>query len=204
MQTFAVMYAASLLTNISPQRTDQTAISEGVKAFNKANTACPNAKIIAGGYSQGAAVMHNVISKSLPAEIKNKIVGVALFGDTRNKQDSGHIPNFPNDKSRVWCNDNDGVCGGGLNVNAGHLSYSATSITEAANWLVGKMRSGGSGGSDSSESAPAPAAGLGGMLGKGAKGKGFGGKGFGKGGAPAASDGGMAGMAGMEGMHHGD
>jgi cutinase len=137
MKTYPVAYAASLATNISPARTDQASINKGVAAFTQAQ-GCKT--IIAGGYSQGAAVMHNVIGKSLKGDIKSKIVGVALFGDTRNKQDGGHIPNFPKDSSRVWCNASDGVCGGALNVNAGHLSYSNTQIREAANWLAGKVK----------------------------------------------------------------
>jgi cutinase len=137
LKTFPVNYAASITTNISEQRTDQASINEGVKAFKKASSC---GKIIAGGYSQGAAVMHNVLSKSgLDSGTKNKVVGVALFGDTRNKQDGGHIPNFPAAKSRVWCNPSDGVCGGQLMVNAGHLSYSSAQINEAAKWLAGKV-----------------------------------------------------------------
>jgi cutinase len=89
--------------------------------------------------------MHNVVAK-LDAGLKSKVAGVALFGDTRNKQDGGHIPNFPTQKSRVWCNPSDGVCGGGLNVNAGHLSYSSSQINEAANWLARLAKSGGGGG----------------------------------------------------------
>jgi cutinase len=85
--------------------------------------------------------MHNVVAK-LDASLKSKIAGVALFGDTRNKQDGGHIPNFPQEKSRVWCNRDDGVCGGGLNVNAGHLSYSNAQINEAATWLAGRAKGG--------------------------------------------------------------
>jgi cutinase len=99
--------------------------------------------IVASGYSQGAAVLHNVISRSLSADIKAKIAGVALFGDTRNQQDRGHIPNFPAGKSKVWCNASDGVCGGGLGVNAGHLSYSNTQISEAATWLANLAKAGG-------------------------------------------------------------
>jgi cutinase len=137
MKTYPVAYAASLGTNGSPQRTDQASINKGVDAF-KAAAGC--SKIIAGGYSQGAAVMHNVISKSLDESLKAKIMGVALFGDTRNQQDKGHIPNFPTEKSKVWCNKDDGVCGGGLNVNAGHLSYSGAQIGEAAKWLASKVK----------------------------------------------------------------
>jgi cutinase len=173
MKTFPVMYAASLLTNISPARTDQASIDEGKKAFEKANSECPSAKIVAGGYSQGAAVMHNTIglTKSLSEAIKSKIVGVALFGDTRNQQDKGHIPNFPDERSKVWCNKDDGVCGGQLVVNAGHMSYDQKYIEEAAEWLAQRVNGGGasSGGSASSGGDAKPAAPAKGM-GKGAKG----------------------------------
>lgn len=91
------------------------------------------------------AVMHNVVSK-LDGGLKSKLAGVALFGDTRNKQDGGHIPNFPAANSKVWCNASDGVCGGGLNVNAGHLSYSNAQIKEAANYLAQRVKSHGGGG----------------------------------------------------------
>jgi cutinase len=86
--------------------------------------------------------MHNVVSKKLSADLKGKLAGVALFGDTRNKQDGGHIPNFPTEKSRVWCNPSDGVCSGALNVNAGHLSYSNSQINEAATYLAGLAKKG--------------------------------------------------------------
>jgi cutinase len=86
--------------------------------------------------------MHNVVSKKLSRDLKGKLAGVALFGDTRNKQDGGHIPNFPSEKSKVWCNASDGVCGGQLNVNAGHLSYSNSQINEAASYLSGLAKKG--------------------------------------------------------------
>lgn len=86
--------------------------------------------------------MHNVVQKKLSAELKTKLAGVALFGDTRNKQDSGHIKEFPTEKSKVWCNASDGVCGGMLNVNAGHLAYSTSQINEAASYLSGLAKTG--------------------------------------------------------------
>jgi cutinase len=138
MKTYPVLYAASLATNVSPQRTDAKSISKGMQAFSNAK-GCR--VIVAGGYSQGAAVMHNVVSK-LDAATKAKVAGVALFGDTRNKQDKGHIPNFPTERSRVWCKRNDGVCGGGLNVNAGHMSYNQADISQAATYLAGRAKGG--------------------------------------------------------------
>jgi len=137
-QTFPVYYAASLATNMSMARTDQASINKGVDAFKKA-AKCQ--VLVAGGYSQGAAVMHNVIGKALDSSIKSKIAGVALFGDTRNAQDKGHIPNFPTERSKVWCNKSDGVCGGGLMVNAGPLSYSNSQIREAATYLASQAKS---------------------------------------------------------------
>jgi cutinase len=137
MKTFPVLYSASIATNISPARTDAGSINKGVAAFNKAK-GCK--VIVAGGYSQGAAVMHQSVSR-LPAALKNKIAGVALFGDTRNLQDGGHIKNFPRDRSRVWCKGGDGVCKGTLLVGASHLAYSQVEARPAATWLAQKAKS---------------------------------------------------------------
>jgi len=138
LQVFPVMYEASLFTNVRLERTDSASMDEGVKAFNKAESAGCQV-IVAGGYSQGAAVMHNVIQRRLGASTKQKIAGVALFGDTLNTQDSGHIRNFPKERSKVWCNSGDGVCDGGLAVNGAHLSYGAGTISEATNWLMERV-----------------------------------------------------------------
>jgi cutinase len=137
MRTFPVLYSASIATNISPQRTDGASISKAVSTFNQAK-GCR--VIVAGGYSQGAAVMHNSVSK-LNAALKQKIAGVALFGDTRNKQDGGHIKNFPRDRSKVWCKTGDGVCRGTLSVGVAHMSYSQVDAQSAATWLAQKAKS---------------------------------------------------------------
>jgi len=180
MQTFPVPYDASLGTNVSNDRTDAKSKNIGVQAFQKA-AGCQ--VLIAGGYSQGAAVMHNVVGtvngkkSPLPANVRDKIAAVALFGDTRNKQDSGHIKDFPTERSKVWCNASDGVCGGQLNVNAGHLSYSNAQISEAAKYLASAAKSfkggsaGGGGGDAGGGDAPAE-----GSAPKMSKGKGGGGK----------------------------
>jgi cutinase len=164
------MYAASIATNVSPARTDASSIAKGVQAFKEA-AGCP--VIVAGGYSQGAAVMHNVV-KDLDAGIKAKIAGVALFGDTRNQQDGGHIKNFPPERSKVWCNVTDGVCGGSLAVGVTHLAY-ASEAGAAATWLAGRVNAMRSGGGGSTEGVTL------GKGGKGGKGKLGGGKGGGKG-----------------------
>jgi hypothetical protein len=209
---------------VSPARTDAKSIQIGVTAFERAAKAC--SVIVAGGYSQGAAVMHNVISKRLSSDIKSRIAGVVLYGDTRNKQDGGQIPNFPADKVKVFCNKNDGVCGGMLVVNGGHLAY-ANQIGAGASFLAERVKSfrsgGGSesgghshGGSSGGEDGDAPEGGeameapAGGLLGKlGALGKGgksgkLGGGGksgglFGKLGGGGKRGGGSGGLSGLLG-----
>jgi len=171
MKTYPVLYPASISTNISPARTDQSSINTAIKTFKEAAKA--SCSIVAGGYSQGAAVMHNAV-QSLDAATKDKIAGVALFGDTRNSQDKGHIKNFPAEKSKVWCNASDGVCGGTLLVGLTHLAY-AGDAGAAANWLAGRVAAHGKGGAGASSGGDAGgklAGKLGGKLGKGGKGGG--------------------------------
>jgi cutinase len=66
--------------------------------------------------------MHYAVPKLSP-KILSQIVAGVLFGDTRNKQSKASITGFPQNKLRTFCAKNDGVCNGGLNVNAGHVAY---------------------------------------------------------------------------------
>jgi len=156
-------YSAGLAENVAPAGTTAGAIAEATKMFTTANTKCPQAVIVAGGYSQGTAVMMNSISK-LPANIKSKLVGVVLFGYTKNGQQKGGIPDFPKEKIHVYCSSSDGVCGGALLVTAGHFSYmgdgsgpqSIAFLTEKIKAATGKG-SGGAASSGQSPSTPQPA-----------------------------------------------
>lgn len=78
--------------------------------------------------SQGTAVMYNSI-EALPASVQNKITGVTLYGYTANVPNNGQIPNFPANKTKVFCSDSlgaDGVCTASeISVNAAHLDYSS-------------------------------------------------------------------------------
>jgi cutinase len=205
VKTIAVTYGADLLTNLSADRTDAGSTKEGVKAFEKAYKDCPSGIIVAGGYSQGAAVMHNAVAKSVSDEIKAKIAGIVLYGDTRNKQDGGKIPNFPAERVKVFCNKDDGVCGGGLGVNGGHFAYPQPTLDEGAKWLsdqVSKHKSGkltqpnstggtwnsGGGGGGGKGAGGSPPKGKSGGAPKG-KAPGGGGAPKGKGGAPKAPKG---------------
>jgi len=161
-------YSAGLADNIMPAGTTAGAISEATKMFTQASSKCPQTIIVAGGYSQGTAVMMNTISK-LPEGIKSKVVGVVLFGYTKNGQQKGGIPNYPKSNVLVLCSSSDGVCGGALLVTVGHFSYmSDGSGPKAVNFLVSKINGGGGGAASGGAASGGLSGGIGGA-GKGGK-----------------------------------
>lgn len=131
-------YSAGLAENFLPAGTSRSAIDEAKRLFTLANTKCPNAAIVAGGYSQGTAVMSNSVSE-LSATIRNQIKGVVLFGYTKNLQNGGRIPNFPSDKTEVYCNVSDAVCWGTLFIAPAHFLYTTDSTLAAPLWLASKI-----------------------------------------------------------------
>jgi cutinase len=89
--------------------------------------------------SQGTAVMHSTVG-ALPANLKQKVVGGVLFGDTKNSQDRSQVPNYPKDKVQVYCAKEDGVCWGILNVTNGHFVYTTNGDgTKAIEFLKGQI-----------------------------------------------------------------
>jgi len=80
--------------------------------------------------------------RRLSAAVKNQIAGVVLYGNTRNRQENGKIPDFPSEKALTFCNISDGVCGGGLVVTAGHLTYTRD-VPEAVTYLRGRITAAG-------------------------------------------------------------
>jgi cutinase len=69
--------------------------------------------------------MHNAVA-ALPEDIKTKLVGGVLFGDTRNKADGEQIKNYPKNSIMIFCakeNDPpDSTCDG-KPPNKGHFVY---------------------------------------------------------------------------------
>ncbi|OLN86277.1 putative cutinase 1-like protein 2 [Colletotrichum chlorophyti] len=135
--TEGVDYPAALSTNLLPGGADPVGVAEMKRLLTDATGKCTASKIVAGGYSQGAAAAHRAI-ESLPDSAKNKILGVVTFGDTQNQQDKGQIPNFPKDKVEIICNKGDEVCKGTLEVKLAHLDYERR-VPEAVDFLVGKI-----------------------------------------------------------------
>jgi cutinase len=133
-------YDASLSANFLPAGTSREAIDEAKRMFQMANSKCPNARVVAGGYSQGTAVMSNAISE-VSSTIQNQIKGVVLFGYTKNQQNNGGIPNFPAAKTQVYCNTGDAVCRGSLYIAPSHFAYTTDSRVNAPRWLADKINS---------------------------------------------------------------
>ncbi|KAF4452592.1 cutinase 3 [Fusarium austroafricanum] len=130
-------YTAGLGTNALPRGASGAAIEEMVKHYQDANRKCPDAAIIAGGYSQGAALAA-AATTDVEDSIKSKIAGVVLFGYTKNLQNRGQIPNFPADKTKVFCNTGDLVCTGSLIIAAPHLAYQSAASGAAPEFLIQK------------------------------------------------------------------
>ncbi|KAF2665204.1 alpha/beta-hydrolase [Microthyrium microscopicum] len=95
-------YSASGMDISKAKGTSDSAIAGGVKMFNLAQSKCPSSLKLFTGYSQGAAVMHGAIPQ-LSADLKKTLVAGVLFGDTRNTQDKGQIPDYPKDQVLILC-----------------------------------------------------------------------------------------------------
>ncbi|KAG5932957.1 hypothetical protein E4U53_001144 [Claviceps sorghi] len=131
-------YTAGVVENAMPGGSSPAAIAEMERLLTLAHTKCPKSVILAGGYSQGAALAAAAVSASSQA-VKDQIGAVVLFGYTKNQQDGGKIPNFPPDKVKVFCKAADMVCTGSLFITPAHLDYAADAAGPAPQFLESKI-----------------------------------------------------------------
>lgn len=131
-------YAASIGTNVLPGGTDRASTRLMQDILNAMASQCPDSVIVAGGYSQGAAVNHRAI-ESLDTAVQDQIAGVVLYGDTQKQQDNDQIPNFPANKVQIICQVGDAVCRGTLTVLPAHLTYGARA-DEGVEFLTTQIR----------------------------------------------------------------
>ncbi len=131
-------YTAGLAENFLPAGTSSGAINEAKRLINLAASKCPSASIVLGGYSQGTAVVGNAVGQ-VSSAVQNQVKGVVLFGYTKNLQNGGRIPNFPSDKTKIYCAIGDAVCTGTLTILPAHLSYGPDALTSAPAWLATKI-----------------------------------------------------------------
>ncbi|KAJ5798379.1 uncharacterized protein N7503_007675 [Penicillium pulvis] len=88
---------------------------------------CPDTKVVLGGYSEGAMVVHNAASSLTAAQV----AAAVLFGDPLKSESVGKLSTSD---VKEFCATGDPVCENGENVMA-HLSY-GSDATEAAEFLI--------------------------------------------------------------------
>ncbi|RAH41539.1 putative cutinase [Aspergillus brunneoviolaceus CBS 621.78] len=131
------MYTASFPQNFLAPNTDAKSIASAATMLELATTKCPKTQAVAGGYSQGTAVIDYAVQE-VKHEVRNKIKGVVLFGYTRNIQDRGGIPGYPQDRTKVYCAPGDLVCDEILLVTPPHQTYGLYA-KDAAEFLASKV-----------------------------------------------------------------
>ncbi|ETS82604.1 hypothetical protein PFICI_04480 [Pestalotiopsis fici W106-1] len=95
--------------------------AEKMAAFVSATReACPDAKIVLAGYSQGAQVVRKACA-SLGADVAGKLSSVVLFGDPGN---GTAVPGVGADRVFTACHQGDRICARGSAVLPEHLTYS--------------------------------------------------------------------------------
>ncbi|KAJ5509394.1 Cutinase [Penicillium freii] len=97
------------------------------KLVKQALSQCPKTKVLMGGYSQGAMVVH----KAADTLTADQITAAVLFGDPLKTQGVGKVAS---DKVKEFCHQGDPVCLNGVNTMA-HLTY-GTDAEAAAKFLV--------------------------------------------------------------------
>ncbi|RBA20532.1 cutinase [Fusarium proliferatum] len=132
-------YKADLAPNFFPEGTTDASIDEAKRLFQMAYTKCPDTPVVTAGYSQGTVVVGYALSE-LDGAVQNQVVGAALFGYTKNEQLGGRIPNYPTDRTKIFCLPTDLVCDGTLFILPAHFLYGADAAVPGPEFLVGQIQ----------------------------------------------------------------
>lgn len=130
-------YPASLLDNLRAGGCDAEDAQNLRDLITRAATQCPSSKLVVGGYSQGAALVHASIEIATAA-VRNRIAAAVTFGDTQKQQDGGRIPNFDTSKTLILCHDGDRVCTGTLIITDAHHDYEDL-VPTAVSFIASKV-----------------------------------------------------------------
>jgi cutinase len=148
--TYAVNYSAGKL-----QLHGGDGAKDAIAHIKSTAAACPNTKIVLGGYSQGASIVDIVAGipvggikwgSALPPELANNVAAVATFGDVADRA-GGSLPTQSamfGSKAIDLCNPNDPICHAGPgNDWSGHTEgYIPVYTTQAAAFVASKLLAG--------------------------------------------------------------
>jgi len=108
---------------------------------------CPETKIVLAGYSQGAEQVHGALAKPNLGDLGAKIAAAITYGDPMAtiaaKMNVGIWGCLPEDRTKVFCNKGDGVCGGAFSISAAHMSYTTNGDVGKGATFASQMISGG-------------------------------------------------------------
>ncbi len=150
IDTYGVNYAASKL-----QLHGGDGANDTINRVKQAVAKCPSAKIVLGGYSQGASVMDIVAGvpigginwgNSLPADLASHVAAVATFGDVADRA-GGTLPTqsaLLGANAIDLCNPTDPICHAGQgNEWTGHTEgYVPVYTNVAAKFVASKLLAG--------------------------------------------------------------
>ncbi|KAK2032264.1 alpha/beta-hydrolase [Colletotrichum zoysiae] len=128
-----IEYAANVMDNLCDKahRCHPGEVAKANDQIKRYMDRCPDAKVLMGAYSQGAAMLTRILSAWLEPGYKDRILAVVTFGSTMQLETGGKIPNFPPDKVKMLCNGLDPVCRTGILAGAAlptHRGYQASAL----------------------------------------------------------------------------
>ncbi|KAF2640467.1 cutinase [Massarina eburnea CBS 473.64] len=114
---------------------DATGSAKMLSLINQAASKCPSTKIVLGGYSQGAQLVHNAAAK-LTSAVTAQIAAVVVFGDPNNGKAVGSVSSS---LVKSFCHTQDVVCSGSGGYTT-HLTYN-TDASAAGSFVVSTVGS---------------------------------------------------------------